>query len=326
MNTLERRCRFLLHAYPAAYRRERAEEMLGTLLETTPQGRTWPLPRDTQALLLGGLRVRSGQERRLSMPGNLRLAALLGCAIFLSFTAVNYGSYGVGYTFNAYTRGSGIAGFLHWQPVTVMALLLTAAVLPWLAGRIVVALGAIAAGTAVVAYDLSSQFPWNDFHLSQAPREGDAAAILEVLLPLAALVLLALGKERPPRLWLWLPTSAIAFAVLAEFRAVEGILSNQNLSLQDPYLWLVPFGIAIAWIGIDARPAIGVATYFSLWLGQVLIDRFDIAVFSFNSGAPAQASWWVTSANWWGESWKWLAAVLVLMVVALRLVRRQAVL
>lgn len=30
----------------------------------------------------------------------------------------------------------------------------------------------------------------------------------------------------------------------------------------DPYLWLVPFGVAIAWIGIEARLAIGLAAYF----------------------------------------------------------------
>jgi hypothetical protein len=32
--------------------------MLGTLLEATPPGRNWPSVRDTQALVLGGLRVR----------------------------------------------------------------------------------------------------------------------------------------------------------------------------------------------------------------------------------------------------------------------------
>jgi hypothetical protein len=31
VTTLERRCRFLLHVYPSAYRRDRAEEMLGIL-------------------------------------------------------------------------------------------------------------------------------------------------------------------------------------------------------------------------------------------------------------------------------------------------------
>jgi hypothetical protein len=55
---LERRCRWLLHAYPAWYRRERAGEMLGTLLEASPPGRRWPSFRDARALVVGGLRVR----------------------------------------------------------------------------------------------------------------------------------------------------------------------------------------------------------------------------------------------------------------------------
>lgn len=55
---LERRCRLLLRVYPAWYRRERAGEMLDTLLEVSPPGRRWPSFRDAQALITGGLRVR----------------------------------------------------------------------------------------------------------------------------------------------------------------------------------------------------------------------------------------------------------------------------
>jgi hypothetical protein len=55
---LERHCRLLLRAYPAWYRRERAGEMLDTLLEASPSGRRWPSWRDARALVIGGLRVR----------------------------------------------------------------------------------------------------------------------------------------------------------------------------------------------------------------------------------------------------------------------------
>jgi hypothetical protein len=58
VTALERHCRLLLRVYPAWYRRERAEEMLGTLLEACPPGRSWPSSRDTRALIAGGLRVR----------------------------------------------------------------------------------------------------------------------------------------------------------------------------------------------------------------------------------------------------------------------------
>jgi hypothetical protein len=63
---LERRCRRLLRAYPAWYRRDRAGEMLGTLLEASGPGQSWPSLRDARALVTGGLRVR-GSTWSLSM-------------------------------------------------------------------------------------------------------------------------------------------------------------------------------------------------------------------------------------------------------------------
>ena len=58
MTPLKRHCRLLLGAYPAWYRRDRAGEMLGTLLEASPPGRRWPSFRDARALVIGGFRVR----------------------------------------------------------------------------------------------------------------------------------------------------------------------------------------------------------------------------------------------------------------------------
>jgi hypothetical protein len=55
---LERHCGWLLHAYPSWYRRERAGEMLDTLLEASPPGMMWPSFRDARSLIIGGLRVR----------------------------------------------------------------------------------------------------------------------------------------------------------------------------------------------------------------------------------------------------------------------------
>ena len=66
MTPLERHCRWLLHTYPTWYRRDRAAEMLGTLLEASPPGRKWPSFRDARSLVIGGLRVR-GWTRLLSM-------------------------------------------------------------------------------------------------------------------------------------------------------------------------------------------------------------------------------------------------------------------
>jgi hypothetical protein len=84
VTALERRSRVLLRAYPAAYRRVRGEEIIGTLLEATPIGRTWPRPRDVRALVTGGLKARAAQNRHLTTAANLRIAVMLGVALYLS--------------------------------------------------------------------------------------------------------------------------------------------------------------------------------------------------------------------------------------------------
>jgi hypothetical protein len=72
---LERRCGWLLRAYPGWYRRERAGEMLDTLLAASPPGARWPSFRDARSLLIGGLRVRGPLAWCLSISW-----ALLGAA------------------------------------------------------------------------------------------------------------------------------------------------------------------------------------------------------------------------------------------------------
>jgi hypothetical protein len=57
VTSLERRCRLLLRVYPRWYRRDRAGEMLDTLLAAN-SGRRWPSLRDALALMFGGLRAR----------------------------------------------------------------------------------------------------------------------------------------------------------------------------------------------------------------------------------------------------------------------------
>jgi hypothetical protein len=91
VSSLERRCRWLLRAYPAWYRRERAGEMVGTLLEASLPGARWPSFRDARALVIGGLRVR-GWTWLLSM---LWVVIGAGGAIYATVTFSHPG-YGEG--------------------------------------------------------------------------------------------------------------------------------------------------------------------------------------------------------------------------------------
>jgi hypothetical protein len=100
MTPLERHCCWLLHAYPAWYRRDRAGEMLGTLLEASPPGRRWPSFRDARALLIGGLRVR-GWTWLLSMLWVAAGAVITGYIFYA--TIPNY--------ISADIPGTGLIGF-----------------------------------------------------------------------------------------------------------------------------------------------------------------------------------------------------------------------
>ncbi|MFG2008970.1 hypothetical protein ACGFNF_07835 [Micromonospora sp. NPDC048868] len=80
MTELERRYRWLLRAYPRAYQQYRADEMLETLLATADDERQRPHLREAAALVVGGLRARTGVDRLGSRSAlgysALRLSAL----------------------------------------------------------------------------------------------------------------------------------------------------------------------------------------------------------------------------------------------------------
>jgi hypothetical protein len=89
---LERRYRLLLRAYPAAYRAERGEEILTTLLESVPRGRRAPSLADAVDVLGNGMRRRWGLHAAAGLDAGLALAAPVALAL-----------------------AAGIAGFAWWR-------------------------------------------------------------------------------------------------------------------------------------------------------------------------------------------------------------------
>ena len=85
MSTLERHCQLLLRAYPAAYREVRGEEIIGTLLEATPPGRSWPLPRDIRVPDIRRAPGPRCAQPQLTTGANLRIALLAGVAAYLAY-------------------------------------------------------------------------------------------------------------------------------------------------------------------------------------------------------------------------------------------------
>jgi hypothetical protein len=260
MRPLERRYWWLLRAYPAGYRRERGEEMLGTLLENTPPDRHWPTVRETRALLMAGLRVRSGLNQPLTMAANLRLAALLGLAIMILRLA-------------AADLSFLIHSWSHWHsapPVlgaAVAYLVLTVAVV-----------AAVFFGpprfAAVLAVVTGGLWFWGDGSHGQ----GLLAAVVLVMM-----AILVRGQSRLPRLWLWLPASLLALQLLQALGYWEWL----NL-LGIPFtvvLWVILGGVVL-WIAVDPRPALAIA----IFIACVFVESVGPIVF----GVQPQFPWLIS--------------------------------
>ena len=125
---LERRARALLRAYPAEYRHGRAEEIIGTLLEAAPPGRSFPTAREAWSLIAGGRHARAARNRRPGVKANLRLALLLGISTYLSFE--------FGLTLAANVLGFLPGGGASWlTTIAGAALGLAVTLAPWLGSR-----------------------------------------------------------------------------------------------------------------------------------------------------------------------------------------------
>jgi len=122
---LERHCRLLLKAYPAAYRRERAEEIVGLLLDVTPEGRNWPTGRDVRGLLAGGIRARAAIGQRPFSTVSYRTPVLVGIATFLATDAVADLRQSARFDYR-------MSWYWHWQGLITAPLILAAVVLAWL--------------------------------------------------------------------------------------------------------------------------------------------------------------------------------------------------
>ena len=139
---LERRARALLRAYPAEYRHGRAEEIIGTLLEAAPPGRSLRQHGRPGRCSRAAARPRS-RKRRRGVKANVRLALLLGLSIYLSFD--------FGLTLAASVLGFLPGGGASWLTIAGAALGLAVTLAPWLGSRPVTTALAIPAG-ALTAY------------------------------------------------------------------------------------------------------------------------------------------------------------------------------
>lgn len=244
---LERRARTLLRAYPADYRHDRAEEIIGTLLEAAPPGRSFPTAREAWSLIAGGRHARATRNRRPGVKANVRLALLLGISIYLSF-------------YFGHTLAASVLGFfpgpgVSWLTMATLVLGAAVALAPWLGSRAAATALAVPAGALVAYGELSGP------HGSEA-----TTAVAELLVVMAVLAALSGGPVRLPRSWLWLPCASPL--VLAAGR----VLSLQHTprleaSLELGALLLLAV-VVVCWLVTDARPAF--ALCLAVLLGAVI--------------------------------------------------------
>jgi hypothetical protein len=257
---LERRARTLLRAYPADYRRDRAEEVIGTLLEATPAGRSFPSARDARALIAGGVRARAARNRRLSTTANLRLALLLGLSIFLAFNV------------NRYLAGEevGYSG-VHWLAIAAGLLSVAAALAPWL-GRRTVTTAIVLPAAALLAYQIHRE------SLNESPilRPEMEAWLAGMLVAMAALAALSGGPRRLPRSWLWLPWVPLAVLAAGDLLRASGHDLLFTLIYLPDYALPLSAAAVACWFVTDARPAFGLVAAAVLTLLLWYLDTLAV--------------------------------------------------
>jgi hypothetical protein len=244
---LERRARWLLRAYPAAYRADRGEEIIGTLLEAVPPGRDWPPSRETVALVAAGLRARRAANLRQGLAASVRQVAVAGAAVYL----VQLSALGLGAV--AWSARRGHLQFLFWDygwlfyALGGLALVILAA--GWSGRRGLVAAGAAAAASAAVSSTVISQ----DWHPMVVLTDFVGP-------PVVVFLLFARRTERPPLSLLWLPGLALGVALAGSLaNAYPPLFAavTAGTTLLSPYttgLSLVTVLVAVCWLATDVRP------------------------------------------------------------------------
>jgi len=166
----------------------------------------------------------------------------------------------------------------------LLPFLVTAIVLAWVSRRrSLVLIGALPAAVVV-----SIDAPW---------RSGNIQPAVTLLVCVAALIALAGGSERPGRHWLWL----VGISGAGAFVAAAAWPSYSFTAAALTTLLIAGIAVCVAWISVDARPAIAVAVYLLLvWVptmftsspaGFLAMIESELPVLAVISGVTGLALW-----------------------------------
>lgn len=252
MTAIERNCKRLLLAYPRWYRRDRGDEIAGTLMEATGPGRSWPTGRDARALILSGLRVRAGAGERLNVRSSLYQSMLLAGVLLLAyFGALRIGLLGGSASLD-------FPGMSTWSNVVLGLATVVVTIGAWSGPRrLVAAIALIAAGV------------WLFQPLDHSVSQSVAPALGLVLIAIAAF-----QQVRLPRQWLWLAVPWF-LAYLADWLVPYGSAVTEIAA----YSLIAAIVATMAWFVLDVRPLLGVAIAIAVFgAGEIIaFARFDLA-------------------------------------------------
>ncbi|MFC5921919.1 hypothetical protein [Micromonospora vulcania] len=258
MTGLERRYRWLLRAYPRAYRQYRADEMLETLLVAGETDRRHPRLRESIALVVGGLRVRSGVDR-LGSRETLRHSALRLTALSLLVCGAALAALPLLWRLWMLLPGSSASNEHQGSLVTPALLLLALAAAAWARYRLALAMTIGAFGAEIwyaVANDPWYLEPWTGLDTLLGVRTG---LYLPMQFPMWACVMAALTmlpllrarQSRAARPWIWLVVVAMTITVVTP-NPLNGWVDQLTLPV------IVAAGLVAALVGaaLDARISI----------------------------------------------------------------------
>ncbi|MEH1165963.1 hypothetical protein V6V47_11325 [Micromonospora sp. CPCC 205539] len=222
MTGLERRYRWLLRAYPRAYRQYRADEMLETLMAADETDQRHPSLRESLALVKGGLRARAGVDQ-LRSRDTLRYSALRSTVLSLLVCGVALTALPLVWRLWLLVPGNS-ASFLYGRsPVTPALLLFALVAAVWARYRLALPIIIGAFGAEIwysAANDLGHAVgPWARYEAVSGLRTGlDLIMQLSTWVCLLAVLtmvpLLRARQPRAPRPWTWLLGATVTMAVV----------------------------------------------------------------------------------------------------------------
>jgi hypothetical protein len=207
---------------------------------------------------MAGLEVRAWRNQRLTTAASVRQAVLLGAALALLWTiSEDLADQGASVIL-AWTHTTAI----HLDPgywIAADALVLAAVAAAWFAPRPAAAALALDAAAAMWQY-------W-----------GDRITVIQPAGLLILLAILAPGRNRLPRSWLWLAGVLSAANLLDQTIRIG--LALRVYHVIHPPLTAVPWiilGAVVLWAAVDARPAVAMAIWLtSTWLVFNLLSSID---------------------------------------------------